>query len=137
MYEVILRSKAAQVAFLLMVATLVTQNGCKRKTVPAVDGNLNLTGDCSYSGAIGQKSINITIRGNSWNNSGYLWSTNVAGKSSDTYPVKIPSKGTFNVTVDVTEAGKPCKWTDEAKNQTAAPINMSLKMTEPKTDCGC
>ncbi len=142
-------------AFLFLVTQAACINCCNK---PAeTDAQLILGGetgsDCGYDhwSAIGQQQVYVTVKGSC----NYSWSQNFAKAPGNTYAVKVPSKGSFTITVAAEETdGQTCSacknkcapkqppdattyWLGEASFQSVAPTyNLPLGWN-PQDGCKC
>jgi hypothetical protein len=153
------RHTTSQLSCWLLLIAITTLTGCKACTkVTPIDANLIVQGsigDCHYQSAIGQQSVYIDIKGTSANNSSYSWTQTLASVTSSTYAVKVPSQGTFKITVFATEtagttACPACsavcgnmvtttprwKGSDEFTGTTLV-VTVELPTPPTPSDCGC
>src|ERR1700752_3178573 len=159
------RFPTSQFATLMLIAAITTLSGCNSchtnsTTVPEDERTLNVLhavgSDCIFQPANGQQSIFIEVKGTSTNNLGNTWTNNLQSVAAGTYPVKVPSQGTYKITVTATETNgtstcQPCtsacgvvntypKWKG-SDNFTAPTNTLNVTITIPsspsKVECGC
>ncbi|HEX8148929.1 MAG TPA: hypothetical protein VF591_17225 [Pyrinomonadaceae bacterium] len=149
-------TRIIRVTALLFLATQAACINCCNKPTET-DAEVRLNGevgsDCGYDhwSAIGQQQVYVTVKGSC----NYSWSQNFPKAPNNTYAVKVPSKGSFKITVAAEETdGQTCPacqnkcgpnqtanatsyWTGEASFQSVAPTYNVTLGWNPNDGCKC
>jgi hypothetical protein len=155
-----------KVTYLLILAAVATASSCTKcnptpKKVSEVEANVIVTGGgaCQYQAAIGQQSVYIDVKGTDAGNVDNQFTNTLANVPSSTYAAQVPSTGSFQITVIVTQlSGVACqacskvcnnavltkpKWTGigtftgPTSPGSSLPVQVTLPDPPSKTNCGC